>query len=294
MKARFGNIDMGIRPECYPCFLKQAFIAMEAGGVREDVMRRVMLSVMRGIYEAGPAKTPSHLSSEMHRRIRRLLKADPFRGVKARYNRITLGMYPELKRTVSDSPDPLGTAARLAIAGNVIDFGIYSSVDIKGAVERALSEPLAVDDSVRFAEEVEGAGQVLYLLDNAGEAVFDRLLIEELLARRKKVTAAVKSGPVINDCTMEDARQAGIEGLCKVIETGSDHVGTILDHTSRSFIERFHRKEQIIISKGQGNFETLFKEDGLIYFMFQAKCTVVARALDLPEGAMLLARGGRG
>jgi uncharacterized protein with ATP-grasp and redox domains len=99
---------------------------------------------------------------------------------------------------VSESPDPLLTASRLAIAGNIIDFGIFASVDLEGTIERALGGPLAVDHSGRFREEVSRAGSILYLLDNSGEVVFDRLLIEELVALGKKVTAVVKGSPVIN------------------------------------------------------------------------------------------------
>jgi len=296
MNNRFSEISMRVFPECYPCFVRQANIAMEVGGVNGDTVPRVMKSVFRCLERADYSnKTPAHVTSAMHRRIRRLLKADPFRGVKARYNAIALKMYPELKEKVATSPRPLITAARLAIAGNIIDFGIYDSVDIMGTVERALdlNSALDVDDSDDFLLEVEEKEQVLYLLDNSGEVVFDRILIEELIARGRNVTAVVKAGPVINDCTMEDATGAGLAGLCKIIDNGSDHVGTILEQCSMGFQERFGRRDQLVISKGQGNFETLMHEGSRIYFLFQAKCLVVARLLGLGQGAMLLARGGK-
>ncbi len=292
MKNRFRDMQMGVDPECYPCFLRQANIAMDLAGVNTDTVHRVMKSVLRAIGQADPSKTPAHVTSPMHRRIRRLLKTDPFRGVKARYNRIALKMYPELKQSVALSAEPLATAARLAIAGNVIDFGIYSSVDIKGAVERALKEPMAVDDIRELVTALSEVDAVLYLLDNAGEVVFDRILIEELTALGKQVTVVVKSGPVINDCTIEDAIAAGLDDICRIIDNGSDSVGTMLEHTSRSFLERFSRKDQLIISKGQANFETLMHEDRRIFFLFQSKCAVVSRRLGLKEGDMLLARGG--
>lgn len=293
MKNRFRDIRMGVDPECYPCFLRQANIAMEMAGVDADTAHRVMRSVLRSIGQADlSGKTPAHITSPMHRRIRRLLKTDPFRGVKARYNRIAMKMYPELKQGVALSTEPLATAARLAIAGNVIDFGIFRSVDIRGTVERALTEPMAVDDIRELVSALSEVAAVLYLLDNAGEVVFDRILIEELLALGKQVTVVVKSGPVINDCTRQDAASVGLDDICRVIDNGSDSVGTIFDHTSRSFLEHFNRKDQIIISKGQANFETLMHEDRRIFFLFQSKCAVVSRHLGLEQGAMLLARGG--
>jgi hypothetical protein len=258
-----------------------------------ETRHRVLRSVYRCLAEANYTKTPSHVSSAMHRQIRELLNLDPFRSVKISYNILALEMYPELKRTISRSREPLLTAARLAIAGNIIDFGIYSTIDIEGTVERALRDTIAIDDFKLFSKELNAHDRVLYLLDNAGEIVFDMLLIKELQALGKKVTAVVKGGPVLNDCTMEDAIQVGLDKVCPVIDTGSDHVGTILEHTTRAFSERFAQKDQIIISKGQGNFETLMAVKGNIYFLLQAKCHVVARMLELPEGAMILARGDK-
>ena len=291
MSARFDGIDMRLKPECYPCFLRQANIALEQAGASLETRHRVLRAILSDIKRADPEKTPAHASSGMHRSIRRLLRVDPFRGVKARYNRKALALYPELKQVVGQSHRALDTAAKLAIAGNVIDFGIYRSVDIKGTIKRALEEPLAVDDFDAFDQALGRVSRVLYLLDNAGEVVFDRLLIEELRARGKKVTAVVKAGPVLNDCTILDAGEAGLTGVCKVVDTGSDMVGTILEDTSRSFRERFARTDQLIISKGQGNFETLLNEKKNIFFLFQAKCEVVAGLLGLPTGSMLLADG---
>jgi uncharacterized protein with ATP-grasp and redox domains len=227
-----------------------------------------------------------------------MLGGDPFKEVKQRYNKIALGLYESLKKKIAQSEDPLETAARLAIAGNVIDFGIYSAIDIEGTVERALGEPLSVDHTAAFKEAVKRAKDVLYLLDNAGEAVFDRLLIEELISQGKKVTAVVKAAPIINDCTMEDAREVGLAEVCEVVDNGSDAVGTILETTSEEF-RKFYEGAGLVISKGQGNFETLLDQRGTssplgdppkkeIYFLFQSKCGVVSRVLGLPEGSMLL------
>jgi uncharacterized protein with ATP-grasp and redox domains len=253
-------------------------------GTRHEVVR----AVLRELGKADPGKSPAHATTFMHRRIREMLGRDPFARVKSRYNSIAMDLYPRLKKMVSESHDPLFTATRLAIAGNIIDFGIFTSVDLEGTIERALSGPLAVDNYERFREEVLRAGSILYLLDNTGEAVFDRLLIEELVALGKKVTAVVKGGPVINDCTMSDAREAGIAEVCEVIDNGSDAVGTILEMVSPDFRARFRGNGSLIISKGQGNFETLLEEKGNIFYLFQSKCDVLSGVLELPQGSMLL------
>lgn len=293
--------DFRVHPDCFPCFMRQCIIALNLSGRNGDGSTGIIQAAMRDIQEADMSKSPAHATTNMHRTLRRLLGEDPFREIKSRYNNIALGLYGSLKKNVAESEDALLTAARLAVAGNVIDFGIYSSVDIEGTVRRALEEPLDVDHFAAFREAVAGAEKVLYLLDNAGEVVFDRLLIEELAVEGKKVTAVVKASPVINDCTIEDALEAGLAGVCEVVDNGSDAVGTILETTSEEFRKLFE-SSALVISKGQGNFETLLdfangtrsrerKPDGEIFFLFQSKCGVVSRFLGLPEGSMLLLGG---
>jgi uncharacterized protein with ATP-grasp and redox domains len=279
---------MRVHQECLPCFRRQCLIALDLGGINGGEGARMVEEALGEIREADLAKSPAHATTRMHRALRRLMGRDPFREVKGRYNEKALALYGGLRERVAGSGDPLQTAARLAIAGNVIDFGIYTSIDVEGTVGRALGEPLAVDHTGAFRRAVERAGDVLYLLDNAGEAAFDRLLIEELRALGKEVTAVAKASPVINDCTAEDARQVGLEGVCRVVDNGSDSVGTILETTSPAFRELFARAG-LVISKGQGNFETLLEEEREVFFLFQSKCAVVSRVLGLPQGLMLLA-----
>jgi uncharacterized protein with ATP-grasp and redox domains len=286
---------MRLDPRCYPCFLRQTVIALQAGGCEEDLKHDVVRAVLRDVEASEPDKSPAHATTFIHRTIRRMLGRDPFESIKSEYNKKALALYPALKGLVAESEDPLRTAALISIAGNVIDFGIYTSVDIEGTVARALRDPLAVDRYGAFREEVKRAGEVLFLLDNAGEAVFDRILIEVLAEGGRKVTAVVKGSPVINDCTAGDALEAGIgAGMgdnTEILENGSDAVGTILETTSAEFKERF-RGAGLVISKGQANFETLMAEAGNIFFLLQSKCPVLSDFLALPEGSMLFLGGG--
>ncbi len=274
--------------ECFPCFLRQTLICLDAGDYPEQLRQDVMRNVLEEARHADMNESPAHFTSGMHRRIRGMLGDDPYVSLKARYNRIAMELYTDMKRTIKQSSHRLSTAARLAVAGNIIDFGIFRFVDIDGTIHRALNEPFIVDHSEQFEDAVREADKVLYLLDNAGEIVFDRLLIEELVRRGKRVTAVVKGSPVLNDCTMADAGETGITQLCEVLDNGSDAVGTILEMVSDEFRQRFHENGTLIISKGQGNFETLLGSDRNIFYLFQSKCEVVSRTLDVPEGAMLL------
>ena len=145
---------------------------------------------------------------------------------------------------------------------------------------------IAVDDYDAFMEDLSSVREIIYLLDNAGEIVFDRLLIEELSLKGKQVKAVVKGSAVLNDVTHEDAFQVGLDTVCEVIDNGSDAIGTILPWTSSEFQKEFEKAE-LIISKGQGNFETLFGTAKRTYFLFQSKCDVVSRELGLPICSML-------
>lgn len=294
--------------DCFPCFLKQTVIALKLAGADETLQKKVFSAVSEEIKRADVSRPPAWTTTFIHRKIREILKDDPFKDVKKRYNQIALSLYPELKKMVHSSNDPLWAATRLAIAGNVIDFGIFTSIDIKGTIERAIKEELAVDQFELFKKVVSSAQDILYLLDNAGEIVFDRLLIEVLKDMGKRIIAVVKGAPVLNDCTITDAEETFLTGTTEIIDNGSDAVGTIVEFTSPGFRDIFE-KTPLIISKGQGNFETLstftitpenrrFSGDPFlsernlnskkIFFLFQSKCEVVSRELGLPVGSMLL------
>lgn len=278
---------MKVHLDCYPCFLKQTIIALRLG--TKDVARRehILRCILNGIGKVDTSKTPAHATTFLHREIRNLLGEDPFKGIKSEYNQIALSLYPLLKKQVETNPEPLRTASRLAIAGNVIDFGIFTSVDIEGTVERALTGNITADDYPSFKNDISQADNILYLLDNAGEIVFDRVLIETLISLGKKVTAVVKGSAVINDSTIQDAIETQLTEVCEVIDNGSDAVGTILEWTSEDFQDTF-KNATLIISKGQGNFETLLDSKKRIFFLFQSKCDVVSKGLGLSKGSMLL------
>lgn len=267
-------------------------IAVRLGTKDETLQAEVLKGVMDEIKATDMSMPPAYSTTFLHRKIRQLLGRDPFKEIKSEYNQIALGLYPELKKKVEDSRDPLWTAARLAIAGNVIDFGIFTSVDIIGTIEKALHGPITIDEYKSFKNAVEKNSEILYLLDNAGEILFDRILIEVLMEMGKKVKAVVKGKAVLNDSTIEDAEEVGLANVCEVIDNGSDCIGTILEFTSPEFNKEF-KSAGLIISKGQGNFETLYIREimsgiGDIFFLFQSKCDVVSKELGLSKGSMLL------
>jgi uncharacterized protein with ATP-grasp and redox domains len=273
--------------DCFPCFLRQSIIALRYGTRDTDLQEKILKAVLDEIERTDTSLPPAYATTFIHRKIRDLLRTDPFKEIKSEYNAIALGLYPSLKKMVQESRDPLWTASRLAIAGNVIDFGIFTSVDIEGTVMRSLNSPLSVDDYPWFKAAILDVPEILYLLDNAGEIVFDRILIETMQSLGKGVVAVVKGAAVLNDCTREDAVETGVTEVCEVIDNGSDAVGTILPWTSPEFRERYARSP-FVLSKGQGNFETLTDPQKAIAYLFQSKCEVVSKELGLSLGSMIL------
>jgi len=277
--------------DCIPCFLRQSLdsvrLITDDERIHEELMRQVLaLACKMDLRQSPPA-----MAQKIHQLIRKLTGVqDPYRRIKERFNRLALQMYPELKNRVATSADPLETAVRLAIAGNIIDFGVNSDLEeshIEIIIAESLTAPLDMGVLEDFKQAAAQAENILYLGDNAGEIVFDRLLIE--LLGCKRITLVVKAGPIINDATIEDAIDTGLSDVVKVIDNGSDAPGTILRSCSESFRHRFNEAD-LIVAKGQGNYETLNNVDKEIFFILRAKCPVIARHLGCEIGSLVLTK----
>jgi len=282
---------MRVYLDCFPCFLRQTLDAVRFVTDDEAIHERVVRQVLELVCRADARQTPPAIGQQIHRAIRRVTgNSDPYRQRKDDSNVLAMKLYPQLKEHVRDSSDPLETAVRLAIAGNVMDFGLYSSLkaaDVTEAIDKALADGWDTGCLGEFAQAVNDAREILYIGDNAGEIVFDRLLIEEL--PHEKVTFAVKGSPVLNDATREDAQTVGLTRLVEVIENGSDAPGTILEDCSAEFRERFEQSD-LIIAKGQGNYECLNEVSKDVFFILMAKCPMIASDLACDVGQMILRR----
>lgn len=278
--------------DCVPCLMSQSLDASRHISDDPAVHKRVLDEMLRWTLESDRSLSPPVLGQRLHRHLREVVGADdPYRAAKDRQNEIALNLLPELRERVAAADDPFGLALRIAVAGNVIDLGInrtLTEADIHASLEQALHEPVhGPVDELRSA--VAGATDILYLADNCGEVVFDQLLIEQLPTDR--VTAAVRGEPILNDATMVDAETTGLTDLVPVIDNGSDAPGTLLDDCSSAFRERFMAAD-VVIAKGQGNYESLGEAPRLVYSLFKVKCSVVSRHAGLPEGSSVMRRIG--
>ena len=232
--------------------------------------------------------TPPEIGTSVHQIVREVTGVpDPYQQVKQTATEQALQMLPDLRALLLASDDPLLTAIRLSIAGNIIDFGLNQDYELWEVVKRVLEADLAIDNTLSLRDKLAEVDTILYLSDNAGETVFDRLLIETLT---KPVAYIVRSGPVINDATMADALTAGIDQVADVISNGSQDPGTILSKCSPAFQETFHSAE-LILAKGMANYETLSGVPGPIFFLLQVKCPVISQDIGAPVGSAIVLQG---
>lgn len=275
--------------DCYPCFLRQALEAARAVGASDAVQFRVVHKVLDEIGKFDPHNTPPEMAGKIHAIVRHETKTeDPYRDKKKESTEQSLRLYPKLKDLVAEATDPFKIAVRLAIAGNIIDEGIPGGFDVQTTVERVLHQPFAVNDLPRLRQALGSVSSLLYLADNAGETVFDRILIEEI---GKTTQYVVKAGPVLNDATQEDARAAGLANVATITDNGSNTPGTVLSLCSDAFVREFHRA-RLILAKGQANYESLSDCGSKIFFLLQTKCPIIARDLGVPVNSVVLKQGG--
>ena len=282
---------MNIYTGCIPCFARQAVEAAEMATEDQELRQAIIRKALHALAELPYDKTPPYAGVVIHRIVKNMVgDIDPYLELKTTYNRRALDLYDEMKKTVARSRNKYETASRLAIAGNNIDFGIRSNsehIDLHEVIDETLERPLAINHLEQFTESLEHAGLILYIADNAGEIVFDRVLVEEIPDYQRRVVFVVKGAPILNDATMKDAEEAGLTDIVRVMDNGCDAPGTIIELCTEPFIKELNRAD-LIISKGQGNYETLSDIPRNVFFLLKAKCPVIARDLGVQVGDLIL------
>jgi len=276
--------------DCIPCLLTQALKAARAVTDDEDTHRRVLNAVAGMVPQLSLGLSPPEITQYGYRLIYQITgSSDPFHQAKVEANRAVLALYPHLKEVIAGAEDPLLTACKLAIAGNSIDLATnFGQMDIGDIIETALVSPLAVNGYQRFLSSISSARRILYLGDNAGEIVFDRLLIEEMRrVRELDIDFVVRERPIINDATRDDAVAVGMDRVARIVSNGSDAPATILSQCSPEMLGLFYAAD-VIIAKGQGNYESLDAEPANIFFFLRAKCPIVAGLLGVNVGDAVL------
>lgn len=277
--------------ECVPCFFAQAVRSGRTVGLDEGAIRDLLEHIGNRIGELDPSLPPPQNARLLYDRLAELAgRDDPFAEAKARHTELALRLVPTMREWMAGVEDRFDGALRLAAAGNIIDLGATAEVeDLAGALLRALDAARPRWDVAPLRQALSTARRLLVLGDNAGETVFDRVLLEVVTETWPgiELAYAVRSRPIINDATVADARAAGLDRVATIVPTGSDLPGIVLDRCSPELRERFDAAD-VVLAKGQGNYETLGEAGRELFFVLTVKCGVVARDLGLPRGASVL------
>jgi hypothetical protein len=279
---------MKLHLDCVPCLVRQTLDATRHLELEPDTARTLLRRTLQLLPQLDWNLPPPVIARDIHRAIRELTgDPDPYLRKKLSDTKKALEFLPEIEEIVATSEHPLRTALMFSIAGNAIDLGAKtaSDVDVHQVFRGALAKPLSRTAFSRFESAVREAGEVLFLSDNAGEIVFDRPLLDRI--GPEKVTVAVRGAPAINDATLDDAERSGITEDFQVISNGSDTPGTWLKDCSEAFVQRFE-KADLVIAKGQGNYESLSGHSRSIFFLFLAKCAAVADEIGMPTNTYVI------
>ncbi len=281
---------MRIQPECIPCSVRWAVETAQRASSDPQVHWRVAVRAARLAASASPDITPVYLARNIYKIVlEETGNPDPDRETRRRLNERALELWPRLVDVMNRFEDWVQAGARLAIAGNVLDLAAISARDQRDPaqeLERCLRRPFALEQLDELRGHLDTAGKVLYIGDNAGEIVFDKVFIARMAQEGKQVTFAVRGAPIINDVTIDDAEQVGMGEVAQVISTGFDGPGAELELCSPEFRQTFEEAD-LVIAKGQANFESLSGMAGPIFLLLQAKCTAIARHLGVDVGGLI-------
>jgi len=271
--------------DCIPCFMQQALRAGRMATSDEKKLKQILDETGEMVKTISMHSTPAEIGMSVYRIVSEITGVrDPYKSMKQQHIAETKSIYPELEKIMANSEDKLLTAIRIAIAGNVIDLGVKKSFDIVKDVKNILEQDFAIFDYSAFKTQLEKTENILYIGDNVGESVFDKILIKEL---KKPVTYAVRTIPIINDVTMEDAIESGLDEVAELIDSGCESPGIIINQSTPEFLKIFNTSG-LIISKGQGNFEGLSDCNRQVFFLLKTKCPIISNHIGVEDGSIIL------
>ncbi len=278
---------MSLYPDCIPCILNQCLYAARIAKINDEkIQMEIMKQVIKELNNIDNIESAPELSGI----IQNIVKAysgidDPYEEIKEINLKRALKFIPYLKTYINSSDNKLEKAVRAAISGNIIDLGANPDFNLEDEVNRISSNNILLDDYPSFKEEVNKAEYILYIGDNAEEAVFDKLLIEQM--QPKRIIFAVRDNHILNDVTVDFAKKIGLDKITEVISSGSKIAGTNMKETNKVFNEYFFNAP-VVIAKGQGNYETLENCGREIFYMFKVKCEMIAIRTGYKIGTSVL------
>lgn len=281
---------MRLQDKCLPCVVNQVIKVADITGIntKEELLREVFTYLSKMNFD----ETTPEIIGEIFEMIKRHTNnPDPYKETRNYYNTLFMELLPEFERKIEQAENSFMLAIRYAIVGNIIDFNpIHNTLleDIYDCFEKMEQLELAIDDSHALMIDISNAGTLLYLGDNCGEICMDKILLKKIkeLNPNVKLLFGVRGKPVVNDSISEDAYSVGIDEYAEVIDNGDGSLGTVLNRTSPAFKE-VYKKADVVIAKGQANYECLSEENKNIYFLLMTKCDVIAKDIGVEEKKMI-------
>jgi damage-control phosphatase, subfamily I len=282
--------------DCIPCFFRQLLEGARIIKASPKDQKAVLEEFAKMLPRISLKSSPPEIARSGYSLLRGISpNGDPYKGIKQKSNKMALRLLKKLENKVANSKKRLLTALELAIAGNIIDFGVKNNLNVKDELTKILKQEnksirkRSIFHYAEFKKALKSAKCILYLGDNAGEVVFDRILIQEIkrIYPKTNIYYIVKDRPIINDALIEDAKFCGIDKFARIVSNGADAPGTVLSLCSKEFKD-IYKKSDMIISKGQGNFESLSENKKPVFYLFMVKCPVVSRETSCVMGDIVL------
>ncbi len=283
---------MKMHDKCLPCVVNQVIKVANITGMdtkaKEELLREVFAYLSKMDFEI---TTPEIIGEVFGVIKKHANNPDPYKETRNHYNTLFLKLLPEFEKKIEQAPNAFQLAVRYAIVGNIIDFNpIHNTLleDIYDCFDKMEQLELAIDDSRMLMEDILSAKVLLYLGDNCGEICMDKLLLKKIKEQNPDVRLlfGVRGEPVVNDSIAEDAYAVGIDEYAEIIDNGDGSLGTVLKRTSTEFKDAY-RQADVIIAKGQANYECLSEENKNIYFLLMTKCDVIAKDINVEENKMI-------
>ncbi len=272
---------MKIQLGCLPCTLRQTLEASRMATDNVQLQKEIMDAAIDVLSRYESFSSPPEIGRAIHRIVKNKTGIlDPYRQVKQKDLEVAFALYPKVEQLVESKKDRLYWALKAAAIGNTLDSAIYLDYDLEKSINEELEKSFAIYDISFLRQQLKEAKSLLLIGDNAGETVFDRLLLKQF--PNLDITYAVRSAPIINDATIEDAKVSGIGHYAKIISSGCDAPGILLNECNEAFLNIFYDAD-IVINKGQGNYETLADSScgRGVYFLLKVKCPVLSEMMDI-------------
>lgn len=281
---------MRMNDKCLPCMVNQVIKVADITGIneKEELLREVFTYLSKLDFNE---TTPEIIGVIFEMIKRHTDNPDPYKETRNYYNTLFLKLLPEFERKIEQAENSFQLAIRYAIVGNIIDFNpIHNTLleDIYDCFKKMEQWELAIDDSKELMEDIFNAKTILYLGDNCGEICMDKILLKKIKERTPNVRLlfGVRGKPVVNDSIAQDAYFVGIDEYAEIIDNGDGSLGTVLNRTSSAFKD-VYKKADVVIAKGQANYECLSEENKNIYFLLMTKCDVIAKDINVEEKKMI-------